>query len=185
MREASIRAESRLRLLFVAALDGDEPAYRAFLSEAAAHLRAFFRGRLKTLPDYVEDLVQETLLALHNQRHTYDPDQPVTAWVHAIARYKMIDLLRRRAAREAHDVPLEDEAEIFASSDTQAADARRDVLALLEQLPELQRLAILYTKLEEMSVLEAADRMGVSVSNVKVSVHRGMKTLARLMRGTP
>ena len=182
MREASIRAESRLRALLVAALDGDEPAYRAFLSEAAAHLRAFFRGRLKSLPDYVEDLVQETLLALHNQRHTYDPDQPVTAWVHAIARYKMIDLLRRRAAREALDVPLDDEAEIFASSDAQAADARRDVLALLEHLPELQRRAIVYTKLDELSVVDAAARIGISVSNVKVSVHRGMKTLARLMR---
>jgi RNA polymerase sigma-70 factor (ECF subfamily) len=182
MREASTRAESRLRALLVAALDGDESAYRSFLSEAAAHLRAFFRGRLRALPDYVEDLVQETLLALHNQRHTYDADQPVTAWVHAIARYKMIDLLRRRAVREALDVPLDDDAEIFASYDTHVADARRDVLALLERLPELQRLAIVYTKLDELSVSEAAARIGTSVSNVKVSVHRGLKTLSRLMR---
>jgi RNA polymerase sigma-70 factor (ECF subfamily) len=45
--------------------------------------------------------VQETLLAIHNQRHTYDAGQPLTAWVHAIARYKLVDLLRRRAVREA------------------------------------------------------------------------------------
>ena len=78
--------------------------------------------------------------------------------MHAIARYKMIDLLRRRAGREALDVPLDDDAEIFASSDTHAADARRDVLALLERLPEMQRLAIVYTKLDELSVSEAAAR---------------------------
>jgi RNA polymerase sigma-70 factor (ECF subfamily) len=94
----------------------------------------------------------------------------------------MIDLLRRRAAREALDVPLDDDAEIFASSDTQAADARRDVLVLLDHLPQRQRLAIVYTKLDELSVAEAAARIGTSISNVKVSVHRGLKTLSRLLR---
>jgi hypothetical protein len=47
------------------------------------------RRRLASLPDDVEDLLQELLLAIHIQRHTYDSTQPLTPWVQAIARYKL------------------------------------------------------------------------------------------------
>ena len=84
--------EERLRQLLIRGLAGEAPAYHAFLQELSAHLRAFLRKRLARLPDEVEDLVQESLLAVHNQRHTYDAGQPLTAWVHAIAKYKLVDL---------------------------------------------------------------------------------------------
>jgi RNA polymerase sigma-70 factor, ECF subfamily len=182
--EGSVSAtEDRLRDLMVRGLAGDAAAYHAFLRELSAHLRAFLRKRLARLPDDVEDLVQETLLAVHNQRHTYESDQPLTAWVHAIARYKLVDLLRRRAGREAMNEPLDDELAVFASSDTEAADARRDVAKLLERLPERQRLPIQYMKLEGLSVIEAARATGMSESAVKVGVHRGLKALAAMIRG--
>ncbi|TAK71253.1 MAG: RNA polymerase subunit sigma, partial [Betaproteobacteria bacterium] len=79
--EGSLSAtEERLRDLMVRGLAGDSAAYHAFLKDLSAHLRAFLRRRLARLPDDVEDLVQETLLAVHNQRHTYATDQPLTAW---------------------------------------------------------------------------------------------------------
>jgi RNA polymerase sigma-70 factor (ECF subfamily) len=175
-------AENRLRDLLVRGLAGEAPAYHAFLRELSAHLRAFLRGRLTRLPDEVEDLVQETLLAIHNQRHTYDAGQPLTAWVHAIARYKLIDLLRRRAGRDALTDPLDDELAVFAASATEAADARRDLAQLLERLPERQRLPIIHMKLEGFSVTETARVTGMSASAVKVGVHRGLKALAAMMR---
>ena len=107
--------EDRLRSLFVQGLAGDAKAYQAFLRDMSAHLRAFFKRRLASLPDDVEDLVQETLLALHNQRHTYQSTQPLTAWVHAIARYKLVDLFRARGSREALHEPLEDDLLVFAA----------------------------------------------------------------------
>ena len=178
-------SEDRLKDLLVRGLAGDAPAYRACLEELSARLRAFLRRRLTRLPDEVEDLVQETLLAIHNQRHTYDAGQPLTAWVHAIARYKLVDLLRRRAAREALNDPLDDELELIASSDTEAADARRDIARLLERLPAAQRLPIVHMKLEGLSVIETARLTGMSESAVKVGVHRGLKALARMMREEP
>ncbi len=69
---------------------------------------------------------------MHNQRHTYQSDQPLTAWVHAIARYKMIDLLRAKAGREALHQPLDDDLAVFAESATEASDARRDLAGLLD-----------------------------------------------------
>jgi RNA polymerase sigma-70 factor (ECF subfamily) len=174
--------EGRLRDLLVRGLDGDAPAYHAFLKDLSAHLRAFLRGRLTRLPDEVEDLVQETLLAVHNQRHTYDAGQPLTAWIHAIARYKLVDLLRRRALREALNDPLDDEAALFAAPETAAADARRDLARLLERLPDRHRLPIVHVKLEGLSVIEAARITGMSEAAVKVGVHRGLKALAAMIR---
>jgi len=176
-------SEDRLRDLLVRGLAGDTATYHAFLKELSAHLRAFLRGRLSRLPNEVEDLVQETLLAVHNQRHTYDAAQPLTAWIHAIARYKLIDLLRRRAGRDALNDPLDDELDVFAASDTEADDARRDLAKLLERLPDRQRLPIIHMKLHGMSVVEAARITGMSESAVKVGVHRGLKALAVMMRG--
>ena len=93
--------ETGLKPLWLRAPAGDEAAYRAALERIARRLRAFFGRRLSALPDEVEDLVQETLLALHLQRGTYDANLPVSAWVHAIARHKLVDLWRRRGRREA------------------------------------------------------------------------------------
>ena len=179
--EALQRTEERLRGLFVRSLAGEADAYRTLLTELAAHLRGYFRRRLARLPDDVEDLVQETLLAIHNQRHTYDTAQPLTAWLHAIARYKFVDLLRRRAGRDAMTVPLDDEHEVLAVMHTDAADARLDLTKLLQRLPPRQRDPIVCTKLRGMSVEETARTTGMSVSAVKVAVHRGMKALAAMI----
>ena len=175
--------EERLRNLLLLGLAGDEPAYHAFLQELSAHLRAFLRKRLARLPDEVEDLAQESPLAIHNQRHTYDAGQPLTAWIHAIAKYKLVDLLRRRARRDLLTDPLDDESAFSSASDTEAADARRDLGKLLEQLPERQRLPIVHMKLEGLSVAETAKLTGMSESAVKVGVHRGLKALAAIIRG--
>lgn len=175
--------ENRLHGLLIQGLSGDAAAYHQFLKALSGHLRAYFRKRLFQRPDEVEDLVQETLLALHNQRHTYRADQPLTAWVHAIARYKLIDLLRSRATREALTDPLDDELEVFATSDTDAADARKDLGQLLASLPDRQRLPIVHVKLEGLSVVEAAALTGMTVAAIKIGVHRGLKALAAKLRG--
>jgi RNA polymerase sigma-70 factor (ECF subfamily) len=179
------RSETGLRDALLLGLGGDAAAYHRFLKALSAHLRAYFRKRLFRRPDEVEDLVQETLLALHAQRHTYRHDQPLTAWVHAIARYKLVDWLRAHAAREALTDPIDDELEVFAASDAEASDARRDLGRLMDSLPERQRLPILHVKLEGLSVAETARRTGMSESAVKVGVHRGLKALAARIRGTP
>jgi RNA polymerase sigma-70 factor (ECF subfamily) len=171
--------EVHLRALFMKGLAGEDAAHRAFLTEVAALLRGYFRGRLRGRPDDAEDLVQETLVALHTRRDSYDPNYPLTAWMYAIARYRLIDFLRRakhrdHASLDGFDVGDDD-------PDYSASDAKRDVATLLAKLPEKQRTAIRLVKLEEKSVREAADETGFSESDIKISIHRGLKTLMRLM----
>ncbi|MFJ4431239.1 sigma-70 family RNA polymerase sigma factor [Pseudomonas sp. NPDC089395] len=176
--------EAHLQALLRQGLSGDAWAYREFLAALAPHLRGFLRRRLAQRPAEVEDLLQEVLLAVHNARDTYQPPQPLTAWVQAIARYKLVDYLRRYGQREARHEHLEEDSELFAVSDEAPAEASRDLGKLLGQLPERQRLPIVHVKLEGLSVEETARITGLTSSAVKVGIHRGLKALARLIRGS-
>lgn len=176
--------ETRLQGLLLAGMEGDEAAYRKFLAELSAHLRGFLRRRLLQQPGDLEDLVQETLLAVHNGRQTYRPDQPLTAWIHAIARYKLSDYFRARSRHESLNDPLDDDSELLAAPDLEPAQAKRDLGKLLDGLPDKQRLPIVHVKLEGMSVAETARITGLSESAVKIGVHRGLKALAAKIRGT-
>lgn len=173
--------EAELAPLWKRAQAGDEAAYREALEAIAARLRGYFARRLLSVPHEVEDLVQETLLALHLRRGTHDAALPVSNWVYAIARHKLVDLWRRRGRREALHEPL-DQTERLQAPLREELPARRDVEALLGALPEAQRLAIALIKIEGLSVAEASQRSGVSVSALKVRVHRGLKRLAALVR---
>jgi RNA polymerase sigma-70 factor, ECF subfamily len=163
------------------AMGGDDAAYRTLLVEVSAQLRSFYRRRMASMAPEVEDLVQEALLAIHNQRHTYDVQRPFTAWCFAIAKYKLIDLLRRRARQLGRTVRLDDDDEWAGPDDLNAGDAQRDLLRLLDQLPDRQRLPIVLVKIEGRSVAEAAHSTGMSEAAIKIGVHRGMKALATLV----
>jgi RNA polymerase sigma-70 factor, ECF subfamily len=174
--------ELRLRPLWMAAQSGSETAYRQALGLMAGRLRSYLRRRMPTRPDEVEDLVQETLLAVHLQRGTYDPAFPVSAWLTAIARHKLVDFWRRHGRREALNDEYDDVDEAELASSPAEPHASRDLGLLLGELPDAQRQAIELTKLEGLSVAEASARTGVSASAIKVQVHRGLKRLAELVK---
>jgi RNA polymerase sigma-70 factor (ECF subfamily) len=172
--------ERELKALMVASLGGDAAAHRTLLGRLSSHLRAYYKGKLARIgrgPTEAEDLTQEALMAIHTRRHTYDPAEPLTPWVHAIARYKLIDHLRRTNAARA-DVPIDDAIEVTAQDDHVGTESAYDVTRLLAKLPDKMRRAIEAVKLDGLSVAEAAARNHMSESDVKVSVHRGLKALA-------
>jgi RNA polymerase sigma-70 factor, ECF subfamily len=177
-------AESELKALMLASLGRDAAAYRTLLTRMSEHLRAYFGGRLERFgrsPSDAEDLVQEALLAIHTRRETYDPNEPFTPWMHAIARYKLIDHLRRRHIEET-DIPAEDLEAVVAETDHGAeVESALDVETLMAQLPEKMRRAIHCVKIQGLSVEEAAHQCGMSESAIKVSVHRGLKALSLLV----
>lgn len=180
-----LQVEEELRALLIASLAGSAADYRRFLGRLGSHLRAYYKGKLARsgrTDTEAEDLVQETLMVVHVRRHTYDVTQPVTPWIHAIARYKLIDHFRRTRTAAA-DVPVEDAGVLVARDDHVAAESSLDVERLLAHLPPKMRNAILSTKVEGLSAAEAAERAGMSETAIKVSVHRGLKTLANLVGG--
>ncbi len=163
-------------------LTGDGKAYDSLLRRLNCYLRAYYSRRLGAgRAADAEDLLQETLVAMHARRLTYDTTRPFTAWVHAIARYKLIDHFRR-TKRRAED-PLDDADILFGSEDANAAEAQIDVEQLLRRLPEKTRRLIRDVKIEGLSTAEAAARHHMSESAVKVGVHRGLKWLGARIEG--
>jgi RNA polymerase sigma-70 factor (ECF subfamily) len=164
----------------VAALAGDATAYRRLLGTLGGLLRRYYARRLARSDASVEDLVQEALIAIHTKRATYDAGLPFTPWLYAIARYKLLDHLRRERIRAA--IPLEDAGDMFAEDETEPATARRDLDRLLESLPESSQDIIRKVKLEGLTTAEAAERSGRSEIAVRVGIHRALKALSDRLR---
>lgn len=172
--------EPELKALMTASLAGDAAAHRALLTELGSRLRGYYKKKLARIgrsATEAEDLVQEALIAIHAGRHTYDTAEPFTPWVHAIARYKLVDHLRRTRASLA-DAPIEDADEVMAQDDHVGVESAYDLRRLLARLPQKMRRAIECVKVQGMSVAETAALCGVSESAVKVHIHRGLKALA-------
>jgi RNA polymerase sigma-70 factor, ECF subfamily len=184
MDELANFRERELRALMIASLDGDASAYHRLLEQLTSHLRAYYRQRFARIghgPTEAEDLVQEALIGVHTQRHTYDRSQPFTPWMHAIARYKFVDYLRRTKLT-FKDLPIESAHQLASNTDMGALDSSLDLQRLLSEISSKARKAIHDVKLEGLSVSEAALRSGMSQSAVKVAVHRGLKALAVRVR---
>jgi RNA polymerase sigma-70 factor (ECF subfamily) len=158
-------------------LAGDAAAHRDLLTVLARLLRGYFGRRLTDGAADLEDLVQDTLLAIHLRRDTYDTAQPFTPWAYAVARYKLLDHFRRRGVRRT--VPLEDAGELIASETAESGAVRRDLDRLLMSLPERQRTLVMDVRITGLSMEEAATKSGMTVTAVKVSVHRALKVLAK------
>src|SRR5271168_4859628 len=89
-------SEVHLKARMLAALDGDSNAHAALLRALVPLLQSFYRRRLHGTEEDVQDLVQETLISVHTRRASYDRGRPFTAWLYAIARYRLVDHYRRR-----------------------------------------------------------------------------------------
>jgi RNA polymerase sigma factor (sigma-70 family) len=168
--------EQRLRTWMIGGLDGDARAHACLLSALAPLLRTFYRRRIWSgNDDDIEDLVQETMIAVHNRRLTFDRNRAFTAWLFSIARYKMVDQYRR----SRRTVPLERLEDILvAEGFEKSSNARLDIDKLMNTLPSKQARAIRATKIEGATVAEAALAAGMGESDIKVSIHRGLKSLA-------
>jgi RNA polymerase sigma-70 factor (ECF subfamily) len=177
---AASGTEGRLKGLMLRGLDGERAAHAELLSSMTGYLRGYFARRLGAGAADLEDLVQETLLAIHLKRATFDRSQPFTPWAYAMARYKLLTHFRRTGARRM--VPLEDAGALFATENAEEGAVRHDLSRLLARLPGRQRALVADVKLEGLTIEEAAARGGLTPGAAKVSLHRSLKRLAREVR---
>ena len=167
--------ETCMQLLMARSLDGDAAAYRQLLADCRTWLVRFFARRM--VPSQIDDLVQETLISVHNKRATYDPSRPFLPWLAAIARYRWIDQLRKTT--RAGEVELDDNQGVDSDEDEIIACLSLD--HLLDQIKPEQALVIRLVKIEGLSISEAATKSRQSEPLVKVNIHRGLKKMATLV----
>ncbi|MFZ0152478.1 MAG: RNA polymerase sigma factor [Xanthobacteraceae bacterium] len=170
----------------VAAQAGDRAAYETLLRDCIAFIKQVARGQ-GIRPDLIDDVVQETLLAVHRARQTYDPNRSFTAWLRTIARRRAIDGLRRVGRTRAREVyaPLayENHSDPSASPDEAVFGiGHTEVLrSAIDKLSARQREAVEHLALQSQSLAQAATATGRSTGSLRVDWHRALKTLhARL-----
>ena len=166
-----------------AASGGDAGAYRKLLQSLSPFLRSVVRGRAAAYgfgDADVEDVVQETLLAIHLKRGVWDDGQPVGPWVAAIARNKLIDALRRRGRRIS--VPIDDFAEILPADEMEEGLSPRETERLLSVLKGRQHEVVKSVSVDGVDIGETAERLGMSEGAVRVALHRGLAALSAAYR---
>jgi RNA polymerase sigma-70 factor (ECF subfamily) len=169
----------------LAGLEGDPDAYARFLGETARCVRDYLSSPSATagadalVDERVEELTQDILLGVHAKRHTYLPEMPLLPWILAIARYRLIDALRSDA-RSPETEPLDRRhAELAAEASEESAISSLEIEAVLAGLGERQREVLTLAKLSDMPLAQVARKMDMSLSAVKVTVHRAIRTLRR------
>lgn len=170
------RGRARARLM-ARMQDGDGDSCRALLDDIGPLLMNFLRRRIADR-DALEDVYQETIMALFQARHTYDPARPLEPWLFAIARNVAADHARHFWTRASFEQLTDNVPEQLASSEPRSDPNLEDAMA---RLPEQQREAFSMLKLEGLSIEQAADRAGVTVGALRVRAHRAYKTLRKLI----
>ncbi|GHA16888.1 RNA polymerase sigma factor [Devosia pacifica] len=169
--------EDRMAGLLRAALGGDAVAYESFLRDAAALVRSVARNKLgPNSPIDAEDIVQETLLAIHLKRHTWRTDAPVAPWISTIARHKVIDAFRKRGRRV--EVDIAEFTEVLQAEEDESAHPA-DVAKALAGLTEVQRNVVSAISIDGHSISETSERLGMKQTAVRVALHRGLAAISK------
>jgi RNA polymerase sigma-70 factor (ECF subfamily) len=166
---------------------GDAIAYERLLEDLLPFVRVLVRARIGEDPN-AEDVVQEVLLSIHTARHTFQAGRELEPWVRTIARNAVIDAVRRRSRQRARDAGVDAEAlpdDARERASAEAAPLPRSLARALEQLPAVQREAVLLLKVEGLSVAEAAGRARTTPGALKLRAHRGYKLLRDLLGREP
>ena len=173
--------EQRWSALMASAQSGNEADYRELLGELADVVQRFLRSRFGD-HHFIEDCVQESLIAIHQARHTYNPKRPFRPWMFAIVRNKAIDSLRSRQRREKMDKQYQREQIVLSEpgrsliSSEEFADGQ-----WVQSLSEQHREVLILTKIIGFSIAETAKRLDISESAVKVRVHRAVGKLRQMI----
>lgn len=172
--DRSIRRARWMRL----AQRGDATAYRALVDDLTPLLTRFLRRRVRDAED-LADAYQDTFLAMHRARFTYQSSRPLEPWLFAIARNVAADYGRRGHRRRLHELLTEAVPEATVEP---SADAGSLLSAVLHGLPRSQREALQLLKLQGLSIREAASRIGTTPGAIKLRAHRAYSALRAAFR---
>lgn len=167
--------EQKLKLLLIQSMNGNRASYESFLSLSSVLIERYLKqlGGRYAQKETLEDLLQEVLLTLHQKKHTYREDRALLPWLYAIVRHRYIDYYRSRKRTPAQ-TSLEEMGDIIEGTEQSPGFDMEEIMSLLTAR---QKEMLYLVKVEGQSYKEAASTLSMSVSAVKVSVHRLVKSL--------
>ena len=134
-------------------------------------------------PVEAEDVAQEAFVRLWRQAGSWQPEARVGTWLYRVAHNLCIDQIRKQRRFSGDPVPELPDPGPGPSALRHSRELGQQVEAALAQLPERQRTAITLVHHQELSNIEAADIMGVSVEAMESLLSRGRRTLRQQLAG--
>ena len=159
-------SQNKFSELLIKAQDGDKRAYSLFLTECSVYLKLKIRKWINR-PEVAEELIQEVLIGIHRNLQTYDPNRNAEAWIMGIARFKVIDYLRKNPHKFQE----------LSGDVTNSEEFTNSTIETLDELPENLKEALIMTKVEGLSTREAAVKLGIKENALRTRLSRAMSRL--------
>jgi RNA polymerase sigma-70 factor, ECF subfamily len=169
--------ERELSQLMRESQNGNGESYNRLLTRIAQMLLGYVRKSVRS--DMVDDVLQEIVMGVHLKRHTFNSEQYFLPWLYAIARYKVVDYLRRKGREEKRFMSRED-LDLLAVSDAELtieSMSVENIEEIISDLPTKQLQVLTAVKIKGLSIKEASEQLGFSESDIKVTIYRAMKSL--------
>jgi RNA polymerase sigma-70 factor (ECF subfamily) len=160
---------------------GDAAAFEELYDALAGRLHAYLRRHVRDAHG-CDDLLQETFLRMHKARGTFVTGAAVLPWAFAIARRLVLDRVRRDRRTPGVDDVDPDPMSPLGAADrpeqvVEAREVARRLAGALARLPESQRTAFELLKQDGLTLAEAAEVLGVTVTAVKLRAHRAYESI--------
>lgn len=181
MRGTRVLAEDDDHRLMERVAAGDREAFRTLVERHTSSLMAHATRMLKTQAE-AEDVVQEAYVRLWRQAPSYRPEAKLRTFLHGVTHNLCIDRLRRRRPEDTGAL------DVLASTDRPSGSLRERELSDTVQrevaaLPERQRAALSLVHFEELTNIEAAKLLSVSVEALESLLARARRTLRERLSG--
>lgn len=175
--------------LFLQAQAGDIEAFEDLRERLYTPVRRFVR-RLIGMHDAEDDIIQDVFIALYYNLHRINSEDSMRPYLFRMVRNRCYDELRRRGRYDV--LSLDDEpVQMWVSLVKQSASKPEElthwmllyleVQEAMEQLPELQRQALILYSEENLSYAEIAEVMDVNIGTVKSRLYHAKQNLRRLL----
>ncbi len=163
--------------LIVRVGQGDPAAIQALMARKLSRMLALGRRMLGDAAE-AEDVAQEVFVRAWKQARVWQPGAgKFDTWMHRVALNLCYDRLRRRREDPTAEPPERPDPSPSAEAGLMAVATADRVRAAIDQLPERQRTALILCHYQELSNIEAAELLGVSVEAVESLLSRGRRAL--------
>lgn len=157
----------------------------AFAELVERHLGPILNFANRTLSDQTEaeDVAQDTFLRLWKNAERWRPQARLTTWLHRVAYNLCMDRLRKTRPGNLEDAPEQIDSADSPSTSVIKRQTAEMIASAVEDLPHRQRAAITLVHYQELTNIEAADIMEVSVDALESLLARGRRKLRGALEG--
>jgi len=155
---------------------GDQAAFSRLVGAYQRPVYNLCYRMLSNAPE-AEDATQETFVRMYTKLHTYQPERKLSSWVLSIASHYCIDRLRRRRGQwlSLDEEPVATMLPSHNRGPEETAlreESRDEVQRLVDTLPPAYRVPLILRYWHDLSYVEIAEAMGLTVQAVKSRLHR-------------